>query len=265
MRNPTVRPSKVLQKIRAGQPASCTKTNLKDSRVTEIAGMAGFDCVWVCMEHTANDWSAVEHHILAAKAYDMDVMVRVPRGSYSDLIKPFELDAAGIMVPHIMSLADAMEVVSMTRFHPLGRRPIDSGNADGKYCNIPLKDYIVQSNREKFVFVQIEDPESIQDIGKITALEGIDGVMVGPSDLLHAMGIPGQFDSPRLTEVKERVREACLKYDKIAAAPANPGQAAKLMEQGYRFISIGADVLAVSKYFQDIAQEFEQSACKDYA
>jgi len=69
--------------------------------------MAGFDCLWLDMEHVANDYATIEHGIWAAKSRDTDVLVRVPRGSYSDLVRPLELDAAGIMVPHVMSLADA--------------------------------------------------------------------------------------------------------------------------------------------------------------
>ena len=126
-----MRPSRVLDKFRAGQVVSCYKTNLSDARSVEIAALFGFDCVWTCIEHVGNDWSAVERQIWAAKAQGADLMVRVPRGSYSDHIKALELDASGIMVPHVMSLADARHVVWMTRFHPIGRRPVDSGNADG--------------------------------------------------------------------------------------------------------------------------------------
>src|SRR5690606_41312418 len=60
--------------------------------------------------------------------------------SYSDYIKPLELDVTGILVPHIMGVEDAKEVIRMTRFHPLGRRPIDGGNADGAYTGTPLNE-----------------------------------------------------------------------------------------------------------------------------
>ena len=127
-----MRPSRTLAKLRSGGVASCCfKLNLADARAAEIAAMAGFDCLWTDREHVPNDLSAVEKIIWAAKAHNADVIVRVPRGSYSDYIRPLELDAAGIMVPHIMSLADAQNVVRMTRFHPVGRRPVDGGNADG--------------------------------------------------------------------------------------------------------------------------------------
>ena len=125
-----MRKSRVLKKLRTGEIVSCFNVHF-DAQVSDIAGRNGFDCLWIDREHLAQDWSAVQAHVWAAKSHDMDIMVRVPRGSYSDYIKPLELDATGIMVPHIMNLEDARKVVHMTRFHPIGRRPLDGGNADG--------------------------------------------------------------------------------------------------------------------------------------
>ena len=101
-------------------------------------------------------------------------MVRVPRGSYSDYIKPLEMDATGILVPHIMNLEDAKRVVHMTRFHPAGRRPVDGGNADGFYTGIDFPDYLKQANEQRFVILQIEDPEPLDDLKAIAELEGYD-------------------------------------------------------------------------------------------
>lgn len=136
----TPRKSVTLERLRRGEIVFCFKSNLSCPRILEIAAMNGFECLWVCAEHVANDYSVLESQILAARSLDTDLVVRVPRGSYSDLVKPLELDAAGIMVPHVMSAADARMVVRNVRFHPLGRRAIDGGNRDGAYCNMDFKD-----------------------------------------------------------------------------------------------------------------------------
>ena len=128
-----MRESVVLKKLRAGQVANCMKVNYGDPRVTEMAALRGFDCVWVGLEHIPNDWSTIENQIRSAKIHNVDTVVRIPRGPYSDYIKPFEADASGIMVPHVMSLEDAKKVVWQTRFHPVGRRPLDGGGADACY------------------------------------------------------------------------------------------------------------------------------------
>ena len=89
------------------EPVFCTKSNLIDPRSVELASMFGFDCICLCTEHVPNTLHDVENMIRTAKIYGVDSLVRVPRGSYSDLIHPLEMDAAGIMVPHCMSAEDA--------------------------------------------------------------------------------------------------------------------------------------------------------------
>ena len=253
-----MRPSRVLEKLRAGEVASCFKLNLESARVAELAGMAGFDCIWADMEHTASDWALVEHQIWAAKTQNTDTLVRVARGSYNDCIKPLELDAAGIMVPHIMSLEDAKNVVRMTRFHPVGRRAVDGGNADGGYCNMDFIEYLQQANEQRFLAVQIEDPEPLDDLDAIAALDGIDIIFFGPGDFSHSIGAPGQWDHPLIKETRKRVGEACMKHGKFAGTPGSPANIDELIDMGYRFISMGADVLAINEYCRGIVAEFEK-------
>lgn len=253
-----MRRSRVLQKLRSGQVVGCFKINLTCSRVAEIAGMFGFDCVWLDMEHTACDWSVIEKQILAAKVYNMDAMVRITRGGYSDYIRPLELDASGIMVPHVMGLEDARSVVRMTRFHPVGRRPIDGGNADGAYTNIDLVEYVKQANENRFVAIQIEDPEPLNDLEKIAKLPGIDIIFFGPGDFSHGIGVLGDWNNVKISETRKRVADVALANGKIAGTVGNPGNIDDLIKMGYRFISMGADVVALSQYCKSLAQEVRQ-------
>lgn len=251
-----MRPSRVLRKLRSGAAASCFKTNLADARAVEIAALAGFDCVWPDLEHVPNDLSAIERMIWAAKAYDTDVLARVARGSYSDYIRPLEMDAAGIMVPHVLSLADAQAVVRMTRFHPVGRRPVDGGNADGAYCGIEFVEYLKQANEQRFVTVQIEDPEPLADLDRIAALPGIDMLFFGPGDFSHGIGAPGVWNHPRLLDARRRVAEAAVAAGKFAGTVASAANLEEIIGLGYRFISMGADVVGLSQYCRSIVAEF---------
>ncbi|MDD8016715.1 MAG: aldolase/citrate lyase family protein [Acidobacteriota bacterium] len=255
-----MRKSRVLAKMRSGGIAGCLKLNVDNVRVAEIAAMSGIDCLWLDMEHVANDWSTIEAQILAAKAYDVDVMVRVGRGSYSDYIRPLEIDATGIMVPHIMSLEDARNVVRMTRFHPLGRRPIDGGNADGAYARLNVKEYIRQANDQRFLIFQIEDPEPVDDMEEIAALPGVDMLFFGPGDFSHSLGVPGEWQHPKLIETRRRVAEAARKHGKFAGTTGSVHDVAMFADMGYQFLGIGADVLGLVPYFQDVADEFAKIA-----
>ncbi|MCU6711848.1 aldolase/citrate lyase family protein [Paenibacillus sp. J5C_2022] len=253
-----MRPSRVLQKLKAGETAYCTKLNLADARAAEIAAMSGFDCIWTDMEHVPNDWSAVEKQILAGKVYGVDTIVRISRGSYSDYIRPLEMDAAGIMVPHIMSLADAKAVVRHTKFHPLGRRAVDGGNADGGFCTIGLKDYLEQANAERFNILQIEDAEALDELEAIIALPGLDMIFFGPGDFSQSIGAPGQMDHPLLLETRVRIAKLAGKHGKFAGTVGSAGNAEALVEMGYRFISVGADVVALSQYYRCLIDELRK-------
>ncbi len=252
----TMRPSRVLAQLRAGRRACSFKMNLCDARAVEIAAMAGFDCLWLDMEHVPNDFSVIERGIWAAKSRNVDIMVRVARGGYSDYIRPLEMDAAGIMVPHIMSLEDARNVVRMTRFQPVGRRPVDGGNADGAFCEIEFAEYLRQANEQRFVMVQIEDPEPLEELDAIASLDGIDVLFFGPGDFSHALGVPGQFDDPRLVEARRRVAAAARAHGKFAGTVAGPGNIDAILDEGYQFVNMGSDVRALAQYSQGMMAEF---------
>lgn len=254
-----MRMSRVLAKLRAGGAALTFKMNLADARAAEIAAMCGCDCLWLDQEHVPNDYGPLEACIWAAKSRDVDVMVRVPRGSYSDHVRPLEMDAAGIMVPHVMSLADAQAVVRMTRFQPIGRRPVDGGNADGGYCEVEFRDYLRQANEQRFVAVQIEDPEPLAELDAIAALPGIDIIFFGPGDFSHAIGAPGEWDHPLLLAARQRVAEAAAAHGKVAGTVAHAGNVNELLAQGFRFLNLGADVVGLAQYCKSMTAAFRQA------
>jgi len=254
-----MRKSNVLAKLRAGDVVNCVKLNLADARAAEIAALCGVDCIWLDVEHVPNTLHDIENQIRAAKAYDTDTIVRVERGSYSDLIRPLEMDATGIMVPHVMSANDARMVAKTTRFHPVGRRPLDGGNADGAYCAIPVEDYLEQASRERMVIVQIEDPEAMDELDAIAQVEGIDMLFFGPGDYSHALGVAGQMDHPEVQEGFRRVAEACRKHGKFAGTVTSLEAIAENVDMGYQFLSSGADVLALREMFGNVVDAFKKA------
>jgi 4-hydroxy-2-oxoheptanedioate aldolase len=247
-----MRPSKVLKKLRAGENVTCIKLNLSDPRVAEIAAVCGFDCIWLDMEHVPTDYSAIENQIRAAKIHDVDTLVRVAKGCYSDYIRPFEADAAGIMVPHLMSLAEAKQIVHTTRFHPLGRRPVDGGNADGGYCMVDFNEYLRTANEQRFVIVQIEDPEPLDELEQIAEVDGIDMLFFGPGDFSQGIGTPGKWDNPIIDQARRRVVQVAREHGKFAGTVGGLGNVKELNEMGYQFVNLGADVVALGQYFKNI-------------
>ncbi|MEO6786079.1 MAG: aldolase/citrate lyase family protein [Chthoniobacteraceae bacterium] len=251
-----VRHSRILKKIRANQFATCLKLNLADARVVELAGLSGTDAVWLCHEHVPNDWLNVENMIRAARVHDVDCIVRVSKGSYSDYVKPFEAGATGIMVPHVSTADEARKIVEMTRFQPLGRRPIDGGNIDGLFCQIPTADYIAQCNEEQFIILQIESPEALANVEEIAAVPGFNALLFGAGDFSHLSGKPGQVGCAETVAARKRVAAAARANGKFAMTPGLIAPWEEQAAEGYNVFNLGADVIALGDYFRGKVAEF---------
>lgn len=242
------RPSRVLQLLRDGQLPTTLKINLSDPRVIEAAALCGVDAVWLCQEHVPNDWLSLEHQIRAARIHNIDTLVRVGRGSYSDYVRPFEADATGIIVPHVGSEAEARQIVEWTRFHPVGKRALDGGNIDGQFCLVPTDEYLHHSNTERIIILQIESPEALENVEKIAAVPGFNGILFGPGDFSHRIGKAGQLDAPEVVAARKRVAAACKAHGKFAMTAGLIAPFPELVAEGYHVINIGADVVAVTSY-----------------
>ncbi len=252
-----LRTSRILRELRAGKRPTCFKLNLADPRVIELCGLAGASAVWICNEHVSNDWFNLENQIRAAKLYDVDTIVRIEKGSYSDYVKPFEADATAIMVPHVKTAEEARQIVEMTRFHPLGRRAVDGGNPDGRYCQIPVADYMAHSNTERLLIFQIESPEALENVEAIAAVPGYEMLLFGPGDFSHLIGKPGQLNAREVVAARKRVGAAAKKHAKVAVAPGMLAPRGVLEAEGYQVFTLGADVLGLGEYFKAQLKAFE--------
>jgi 4-hydroxy-2-oxoheptanedioate aldolase len=242
------RSSRVLAALRQGQLPLVLKINLSDPRVVEIAGLSGIDAVWLCMEHVPNDWLGIEQQIRAARVYNVDSLVRVAKGSYSDYVRPLEADATGIIVPHVVTADEARAIVDWVRFQPLGRRAMDGGNIDGQFCQLPVEDYLRHSNEERIVILQIESPEGLANIDAIAAVPGYNGIMFGPGDFSHRIGRPGKIDDPEVVAARQRVAAAARRNGKFAMSAGVFAPLSDLVTEGHQVFNIGADVIGLGSY-----------------
>jgi 4-hydroxy-2-oxoheptanedioate aldolase len=234
--------SKIATKLRNGKIVVTAKLNLDGKRAPDLIAGSGFDCLWLDMEHAPNDISEIESQIYSSKANGAEVIVRVKRGSYSSLIQPLEAGANGIMVPHVMSAEDAKEIAMRTRFHPIGRRPLDGGNSDNSYGAECSEEYIRKANSETIIILQVEDPEPMEELDKIAAIEGYDILFFGPGDYSHALGMPGRLDAPEIEEARRKIAKTALKHGKIAGTTGSPDNLEALIQMGYTYINVASDV-----------------------
>ncbi len=245
-----MRESKILRTIKEGKTAVSAKLNFSDPRGVELAAMCGFDAVWIDMEHVPNGFHDVEEAVRAAKNFDCDIITRVAKGCYSDYIRPLEADSAAIMIPHLMSLEEAKKIVYYTKFHPVGRRPLDGGNADGGYCMVDVFDYMKAANEQRITIVQIEDPEPIDELEEICRLPGIDMLFFGPADFSQGIKKPCDFSNPEISECRKRIADTVHRNGKYCGTTGSAENFEEYKELGYNLINIISDVTTLGEGYK---------------
>jgi 4-hydroxy-2-oxoheptanedioate aldolase len=233
--------------MRGGALATMAKINLADPRVVEIAGLAGVDAVWLCNEHVPNDWLNLENMIRAARVHDVDALVRVGKGSYADYIRPFEAGAAGIIIPHVESEAEAKAIIQMTCFHPLGKRALDNGNVNGGFARVKVGEYIKFWSAEQLIIIQIESPEALAQVEAIAAVPGVSGLFFGPGDFAHRLGRAGD-GGPEVVAARRQVARAAVAAGKFSVA-LNFGSREEIKAEGHQLVAVGADVGGLNQFF----------------
>lgn len=244
-----MRTSRVLREIRSGRLALSLKININHPNVIELAGFAGASAVWLCNEHVPGDWRDLEHCVRAAKIHDMDTILRVSKGAYSEYVKPFEADASGVMIPHVTSAAEAEQIVEMCRFRPVGKRALDSGNVDGAFCQMPMVEYLEASNREKYLILQVESPEGVEAVDEIAAVPGYEFLLFGPGDFAHRIGQAGNLGHSEIEAARARVEEAARKHGKQLFAVGVGGTPEEQLARGYTIANVGSDIMGLGEAF----------------
>jgi len=248
-----MRTSKTLARLRAGKVALGANISIGPSLITAgLAGKLGFDFAWLDMEHRWYNWHDAAIMIYGCREGGVDAIVRVPDTSPATFHRCFELGAAGTMLPHCKSAADAANAVRNSKFAPVGLRGIENVLIDGEFGLVPLPEFMEKQTRESVVVVQIEDREALDCIDQITGAEGVDALFVGPGDLSQSLGRPGDMANPDLVRAIEKVAKACQRDGKAWGLPTgpNPDNIKKYVDLGARFIVPAVDYVAILTSWQ---------------
>lgn len=252
-----MRISRVKAKLRRNEPVLLTTLHLTDASLYEMVTLAGFDGIWMDLEHHGYSVETAAGLMRAARIGPTDIMARPAKGEFMRMGRLLEMGAQGILYPRCDNAAEAREVVKWSKFAPLGRRGFDGGNADMPYCSMPMTDYLREANEQTFVCVQIEDPDALEHVEEIAAVDGVDVVFFGPADFTVLSGVAGQFQHPVVTQAIERVAKAARAAGKHWGMPAGTVERAQeLMALGARFICHGADLIMVKNGLEEIQRRF---------
>ena len=187
-----LRQNKVKRMIKEGKLALAGHISFAEPALVEILGFAGLDAAFIDMEHTSLDVPTVENLIRAADMVDITPIVRVPGHDTGIILKVLESGAQGIQVPHVQTEAQAREIVKAVRYAPLGERGAAGGTRAAGYGFVPWAEHVRRSNEEILILAMCEDRPGLDNLEAIAGVDGIDIIVVAPSDLSESLGLRGQ-------------------------------------------------------------------------
>ncbi|WP_345801762.1 aldolase/citrate lyase family protein [Microbacterium sp. AZCO] len=231
--------------------------------VAEICAGAGLDWVLIDMEHAPNGLESVVAQLHAVSGYPVTPVVRVPIGDVVTIKQVLDLGAQNLLVPMISSAAEAEAAVAAVRYPPRGTRGVGSALARSARWN-RVEGYLADADEHVSLFVQIETAAGVEEAAAIAAVDGVDGVFVGPSDLAASMGVLGEQTHPDVVDAVKRTFDAVRKAGKPVGVNAfDPAVADRYLEAGATFVLVGADVALLARGSETLAARFTLTAGND--
>ncbi len=252
-----MRKSKTLARLRAGDPVRmCSLGHFIPAYIRHAAHF-GYDCIWLDLEHRAMTDREVQALLAYFHLFDIDCMLRAPTLEKTRLYRYLEDGATGLMIPHVSTAEKARMLVDAVKFPPLGDRGLDGAGLDSDFFLGYGDDYTDEVNRETFLVVQIETPQAVANIDEIAAVDGVDGLFIGPGDLgLRIKKTPTDLT---LDIAEQKVAAAAKRHGKAWGCPAgSPDKVKQLREQGAQLIAYGGDFRAFMAMLEKSASELNE-------
>jgi 4-hydroxy-2-oxoheptanedioate aldolase len=226
--------------LREGRKQIGLWASLCSGTVAEMVGAAGYDWVMIDAEHAPNDVGTVLDQLRGLKGGTATPIVR-PAWNDPVLIKRYlDLGAQTLLVPWVQNPAEAARAVAATRYPPAGMRGVALIHRASGYGRIP--DYLKRANDEMCVLVQVETREALDQLEAIAAVDGVEGVFIGPSDLSAAMGnIGGNRSLEMMTVFADAAARAGRTGKPIGILAPVEEDARRFLEMGYQYVALGSD------------------------
>ena len=252
--------NRILEKFQKGQAPIGTFTHLKSTVAIESLGYTGLDYVVADTEHCPAGIETVSAAVTAAAAAGVDVLVRINEISRSAVLQPLDVGADGLIVPNVETVEEVRRLVRFAKFPPLGARGFcptrDGGWGFAPHAAQGAEGYMETCNRQTLLLPQCETRGCLEHIEEIAAIDGVDGIFVGPLDLSIALGCPMQLDSPAMTEALARVRAACRASGKNAFIFCGDAPGAKAhLAAGFDSVALGLDALVLIQAYRGLVGE----------
>ena len=173
--------------------AAFNVSRLRTVEIPQIAKACGFHWVFIDLEHSTMDLDVAGQICVAALPTGVSAIVRVPEGDVTRAARILDAGAQGVIFPHVQNAEEARAFTAACRFPPVGTRSLIYGGPQLEYENLPPADVMEGLNDQTLIVMMIETPEAVENAADIAAVDGVDVLLVGGSDLSATMGIPGQY------------------------------------------------------------------------
>ncbi len=233
---------------------------LADPYAAELCATAGFDWLLVDGEHGPNDLRSILSVLQAVAAYSSHPVVRIPHGDAALIKQVLELGATTLLVPMVETADQARALVRAMRYPPAGIRGVGSGLArSSRWTGYP--NYVREANDRVCLLVQVESVAAVAQLDEIAAVDGVDGVLIGPADLAASMGHLGQPSHPAVRHAVEAALSCIRQAGKAPGVLAvDETLARRYIEAGARFIAVGIDATILAQATRGIAGRFKNPA-----
>jgi 4-hydroxy-2-oxoheptanedioate aldolase len=247
------------QALRNGQPQIGLWAGLADAYATELLAGTGFDWMVLDAEHAPNDPRSVLAQLQAAAPYPVHPVVRPVQGDVALIKQYLDIGAQTLLIPMVETAEQAAHMVAATRYPPRGIRGVGSSLARASRWN-QVEGYLHKADDEMCLLVQVESVTALDNLAAIAAVEGVDGVFFGPSDLSASMGLLGK---PGDARVQKAIVEGieCVKRAGKAAGILTSDQklAREYLAMGALFVAVGVDTSLLMKAARELAAAFKDT------
>lgn len=222
-----------------------TIVTLPSPAITEIYCQAGFDWLFVDLEHSTLSIKDAQA-ILQTAGQKAACVIRVPSIDEAWIKRVLDIGPAGIIIPQVKSVEEAKLAIQLCKYPPEGLRSVGLARAHGYGEN--FQEYVASANNEVAIVLQIEHIDAVNNIEEIIKVPGIDSLFIGPYDLSASMGKTGQVTDPDVQEAIARVKEIAEKAKMpLGIFGANADAVKSYIRDGYSLITVGIDTMLITK------------------
>jgi 2-keto-3-deoxy-L-rhamnonate aldolase RhmA len=238
---------------------SMTARLVRSVEIATIARTAGFDSLYVDLEHNSFSFDTTGQICMAAMAQGIVPFVRVPNTSPDTISRVLDGGALGVIAPHVQSAREAAAIVRAARFPPLGDRSFAGALPHLGFRTFPATEMLSALNEATMVIVMIESVDALATVEEIAAVDGVDMLFIGSNDLCASLGITGQLEHPAIRAAYVRCVDAARRHGKhvgVGGLATQPKLAAEVVALGARYVSTGTDLAFLLGAASARAREF---------